>query len=169
MKLFNCYRDLLFPAMALRQLVQAAVEIDKGYSEVGCTCCPIIGEIVGERAVHNTYFLPEFRYLLRIPSKLISDICASLPGSALAESTTAEIERDCQKYRAWLPRAMVEVVRPDFVSTCKGSASSTCRLIVVFPCFIYSHFPQSIPDTQMPVSMVKHLLLCPQRNPTHAA
>jgi len=143
-KLFNRYRDLLFPAMALRQLVQAAVEIDKGYSEAGCTCCPIIGEIVGERAVHSTCFLPEFRCLLLIPSKLISDICASLPGPALAESTIAEIERDCQKYRAWLPQAMVGVVRPDLVSTYKGSASSMCCLIVVFPCFVYFHFPQSI-------------------------
>ncbi|KIM77227.1 hypothetical protein PILCRDRAFT_825578 [Piloderma croceum F 1598] len=42
--------------MVLRQLVQVAVEIEKGYSEVGCTYCPTIGEI-GWRTSRSQHLL----------------------------------------------------------------------------------------------------------------
>jgi hypothetical protein len=138
---FNRYRDHLFPAMALWQLVQAMVAIDHGNSEPGGTCCTILGEIVGERAISSTCFLPEFRVLLVIPSELIEDICASLPGPALNESTIAEIEQDCRDSRAWLPRVMVEVVRPDLASAYKGSASGRCRFIGILFYLLISHVP----------------------------
>ena len=127
--------------MALRQLVQAMVAIDHGNSEPGGTCCTILGEIVGERAISSTCFLPEFRVLLVIPSELIEDICASLPGPALNESTIAEIEQDCRDSRAWLPRAMVEVVRPDLASAYKGSASGRCHFIDILFYLLISHVP----------------------------
>jgi hypothetical protein len=42
--------------------------------------------------------------------------------------TDTVIEWDCHKYQAWVPREMVEAVRPDLVLTYKGSASSMCHL-----------------------------------------
>jgi hypothetical protein len=111
--LFKHYMDLFFPAMAVRQLVQGAVDIDDGVSDAtGKDCCPMLGAIVGEWESHSTYFLREFRVMLLIPYQLILDICMALPGPLLSKSTIVEIEGDCKKCCTWLPCDMVEVVRP---------------------------------------------------------
>jgi Holliday junction resolvase YEN1 len=101
-----------FPGMAVRQLVQAAKEIDNGQVTAG-SGCPMIGKIVGERKVAATCFLEEVRVLLIIPSRLIRQICASLPGPGVPETAIKDIERVSKNYRAWLPAEMVRVVLPD--------------------------------------------------------
>jgi len=109
---FSRYEEVIFPAMALHQLVQSAVDIDKGHAVAG-SCSPMIGKILLERTSAKTCFLPEVRVLLIIPSSLIREICASLSGPAPEESVIEEIEENCKKYRAWLPAEIVRTVRPD--------------------------------------------------------
>jgi hypothetical protein len=146
--LFKRYMVLFFPAMAVRQLVQGAVDIDGGVSDAtGEDCCPMLGAIVGERESHSTCFLHEFRVMLLIPYQLILDICMALPGPPLSKSTIVEIEGDCKKCCAWLPCDMVEVVRPDLVSTYKGTSTRSsmccclCRSVFlsVHICAAYQH------------------------------
>lgn len=122
--IFKRYEEIFFPAMAIHQIIQGAVDIDTGRAIPG-ESCPMIGEILLERKVASTCFLPEVRVLLIIPPKLIEDICAGLPGSALSALAIAQIKRDCKKYRAWLPRAMIEVVRPDLIVAYKSSQKKT--------------------------------------------
>jgi Holliday junction resolvase YEN1 len=114
--LFERYRDHIFPTMAVRQLIESAVSIDGGSLTAGAECCPMLRSIIGERSSPSTCFLPEYRVLLAIPSRLIRDICGSLPGP-LSQPQIVAIEEVCKKYRAWLPRTMVELVRPDLVSS----------------------------------------------------
>lgn len=119
--IFKCYKEIFFPAMAVRQIIQGTVDIDNGWAIVG-ESCPMIGEIVLDRKVASTCFLPEVWVLLVIPPKLIEDICASLPSSA---SVIAQIKYDCRKYWAWLPFAMIEVVWPDLIAKYKSSQKKT--------------------------------------------
>jgi Holliday junction resolvase YEN1 len=114
--LFERYRDHIFPAMAVRQLIESAVSIDGGSLTAGAECCPMLHSIIGERSSASTCFLPKYRVLLAIPSCLIRDICSSLP-SPPSQPRIVAIEEVCKKYRAWLPRTMVELVRPDLVSS----------------------------------------------------
>ena len=74
------YGDAFFPAMAVRQLIQAAVDIDKGRA-LADSGCPMIGQIVGRRNSQDTCFLEEVRMLLRVSMALIQQICTSLPGA----------------------------------------------------------------------------------------
>ena len=64
------YGDAFFPAMAVRQLIQAAVDIDKGQA-LADSGCPMIGRIVGQRQSQDTCFLKEVRVLLRVSLALI--------------------------------------------------------------------------------------------------
>ena len=128
--LFKHYMDLFFPAMAVRQLVQGAVNIDDGgvSDATDKDCCPMLNTIVGEQESHSTCFLHKFRVMLLITYQLILDICMALPGPPLSKSTIVEIEGDCKRCCAWLPCDMVEVVRPDLVLTYRGTStrSSMC-------------------------------------------
>jgi hypothetical protein len=123
--LFKRYKDVLFPTIALRQLIQFAVAIDEGHCVAGPSCCPMIGAITLEREVASSCFLPEVRVLLAIPSQVIRQICGSLPGPPLSEDVVMQIEGDCQKYRAWLSREMVEAVRPDLIAVYERSAAAS--------------------------------------------
>lgn len=143
--IFKHYEEIFFPAMAIRQIIQGAADIDNGCAIAG-SCCPIVGEIVLERKAASTCFLPEVRVLLIIPPKLIEEICASLPGTALSESAIAQIKYDCKKYRAWLPRAMIEVVRPDLIAAYKSSqnkSSSKCYCSLILTSVGLIYFSQS--------------------------
>lgn len=114
--LFERYRDHIFPTMAVQQLIESAVSIDGGSLTAGAECCLMLHSIISERSSASTCFLPEYRVLLAIPSHLIRDICSSLP-SPPSQPQIVAIEEVCKKYRAWLPRTMVELVRPDLVSS----------------------------------------------------
>jgi Holliday junction resolvase YEN1 len=136
---FKRYEDVLFPAMALRQLIQGAVAIDEGCSVAGSSCCPMIGAIVRERKAAGTCFLSEVRVMLAIPSQLIRQICGCLPGPPLTEAVITQIEEDCARYRAWLPREMMEVVRPDLIAVYEHSTISkkqSGRWFIFILCFL---------------------------------
>jgi Holliday junction resolvase YEN1 len=122
--IFNRYRDLIFPAMAIRQLIQAAVDIDEGRSVPG-SCCPLVGNIISERNISRTCFLREVRVLLIIPAILIRQICTIFVRPALDQTALARIDNECKKYRAWVPRAMVETVLPDRVAAYEAAKKKT--------------------------------------------
>lgn len=120
--IFKRYRDFFFPAMALRELIQASVAIDEGRAKP-ISCCPMLGKVVGQRCSSETCFLLEIRVLLIIPSQLIREVCSRLAGPQLHEDEIQNIIKDCKKSRAWLPVAMVKVARPDLLTTYKPSSS----------------------------------------------
>ena len=64
------YGDAFFPAMAVRQLIQAAVDIDKGKA-LADSGCPMIGRIVGQHQSQDTCFLKEVRVSLQVSLVLI--------------------------------------------------------------------------------------------------
>ena len=105
------YGDAFFPAMAVRQLIQAAVDIDKGQA-LADSGCPMIGRIVGQRQSQDTCFLKEVRVLLRVSLALIREICTSLRGPVVTDSEILKIRHTATKFRAWLPTDMVRIVLP---------------------------------------------------------
>jgi holliday junction resolvase YEN1 len=129
---FKRYQDVLFPAMALREVIQGASDIASGRFTAGPNCCPMIGRVVGQRnKTIYTELLVEVRVLLNVPSALIDEICSVFKG--VNQAVIAQIKKDCKKCRAWLPRAMVEVARPDlFVGVGIGGKSKIwCYIITI--------------------------------------
>jgi len=109
--LIKRYGDAFFPAMAVRQLIKAAVDIDKGRA-LADSGCPMIGRIVGRRQSQDTCFLQEVWVLLRVSLALIQHICTSLLGPAVTQSEIQKIRHMATKFRAWLPTDMVRIALP---------------------------------------------------------
>jgi hypothetical protein len=105
------YGNAFFPAMAIRQLIKAAVDIDEGRA-LPDSGCSMIGKIIRRREVPDTCFLQEVRVLLIISLKLIWQICASHPGPPVTDADILKIRHAATKFRAWLPTDMVHVVLP---------------------------------------------------------
>jgi len=97
--------------MVIRQLVQAAVDIDRGRA-LADSGCLMIGQIVGRRQSRDTCFLQEVRVLLRVSLTLIQHICTSLLGPTVTQSEMQKIRHGATKFRAWLPTDMVRIVLP---------------------------------------------------------
>ena len=110
------YGNAFFPAMAIRQLIKAAVDIDKGRA-LPDSGCPMIGKIIRRREAPDTCFLQEVRVLLIISLKMIQQICASLPGPTVTDAEILMIRHAATKFRAWLPTDMVHVVLPARLAT----------------------------------------------------
>lgn len=111
--LIDRFSSLLFPAMALRQAIRAACLMDKGLEVEPEARCPMLRKIERERRSRDTCFLPEVRVRLNIPTALIKEICLALPNGPRSQADMTTVESRCRKCRAWLPRAIVQHVRPD--------------------------------------------------------
>ena len=121
------YGNAFFPAMAIRQLIQAAVDIDHGRA-LPDSGCPMIGKIIRRREAPDTCFLQEVQVLLVISLKLIRQICASLPGPTVTDANVLAIRHVATKFRAWLPIDMVRVVLPARLAAFELQSPATKRV-----------------------------------------
>lgn len=151
------FSDGIFTAIALRHLLRAAIDMDRGSDLPPHHRCTIIVKTFPNlaRTSDETCFLPEVRVLLRLPKTLIQQICASARGAPLPAAVMADVESRCTKCRAWIPEVILRHVRPDLfeppVASVKGKEKGGFLLSSLLSCILLlttSFFQLSLPKVQ---------------------
>lgn len=103
------FGDSIFPALAIRELVDRTLKIDRGQLNGGCE---FLGAIRGERQNHTTCFLQEVRVSLNVSDDLLQRVRSSLHGDVMMGAVAIQPNT---RYRAWVPRVVLEVAMPELL------------------------------------------------------